>query len=270
MPEKALEKVGNSAQRLPMAAPAPVVKSAPPVKAPRVDAPAVPESSARKPAEAEKTRPLDAAHPGAETSRPTKLQAIEKTDAAGSARERAESEYRKALGVINQGRGAEGVADLQLALRLDGTHVGARQLLVRLLLEARQGDEAMRTLQEGLERVPSQSAWAMTLARLQVERDDLAGAAQTLERSLPAGAGGANYQGFAGHVLYRLGRNREAVDHYLVATRLAPADGRWWLGLGLAYDADGRVTEAREALQRAKASGNLSPELSVVVDQRLR
>jgi Flp pilus assembly protein TadD len=42
---------------------------------------------------------------------------------------------------------------------------------------------------------------------------------------------------------------------------LAPADGRWWLGLGWCLDAQGNAAEARDAFLRARQSGNLSPEL---------
>ena len=87
---------------------------------------------------------------------------------------------------------------------------------------------------------------------------------------MPAGAANADYQGFAGHVLYRLGRHRSAADHYQVATRLAPGDGRWWLGLGLALDAEGRSAEAREAFMQARNCGNLSQELNVIVEKKLR
>ena len=208
--------------------------------------------------------------PSLEVPRAGKGPAIEKTDAAGTPRERAESDYRKAIAVVNQGRMVEAIDTLQGALRHDGAHVPARQLLIKLLFEARRADEAMQMLRDGLQILPTQSVWAMALARLQVDRGDLRGAAQTLERSLPSGAASADYQGFAGHVAYRLGRHREAVDHYQVATRLVPGDGRWWLGLGLAYDAEGRVNEAREALLRAKASGTLSAELLAVAEQKLR
>ena len=205
-----------------------------------------------------------------EAPRVGKHATIEKTDSVGLPHERAENEYRKAIAAINQGRVAEAVDSLQGALRQEGGHVPARQLLVKLLLEARRTEDAMQVLRDGLQVVPTQSGWAMALARLQVERGDLSGASQTLERSLPAGGTSADYQGFAGHVAYRLGRHREAADHYQVAARLAPGDGRWWLGLGLACDAEGRVGEAREALLRAKASGTLSAELLAVAEQKLR
>ncbi|WP_263769696.1 tetratricopeptide repeat protein [Propionivibrio soli] len=205
-----------------------------------------------------------------EPRRSAKPASIEKTDALGSPRERAEAQYRKAITAVNQGRVTEAVACLRDALEQDAYHVASRQLLVRLLLEAKRADEAMQILQDGLQGQPAQLGWAMSLARLQVERNDLGGAWQTLDHSLPAAGSSPDYQGFAGHVLQRLGRNAEAAERYTVAARLAPRDGRWWLGLGLAYDAEGRVNEAREAFQRARQSGSLSADLMALVEQKLR
>ena len=195
---------------------------------------------------------------------------IARSDSAASPRSRAESEYRQAIEAVNQGRVAEAVDGLTRALHGDALHTGARQLLVKLLLEAKRVDEALSVLHEGLQGQPAQLGWAMTLARLQVDRGDLAGAWQTLEFSLPVAGHHADYLGFAAHVLQRLGRHREAIVHYQAAARLAPGDGRWWLGLGLAMESEGRVSESREAFLRAKQCGNLGSALSALVEQKLR
>ena len=204
------------------------------------------------------------------SSKSTKPPAIERTDAVGSQRERAESDYRKAISAVNQGRVDEALAGLRNALRQDGFHSASRQLLVKLLLEAKRTDEAIQVLQDGLQVQPAKLNWAMSLARLQVDRGDLNGAWKTLDFSQPAAENNADYQGFLAHVLQRLGRNKEAAEHYQSAARLSPGDGRWWLGLGLALDAEGRSSEAREAFMRARKSGNLSAELNALAEQKLR
>jgi len=195
---------------------------------------------------------------------------IEKSAASSSPQERAEGEYRKALASLNAGRSSEALEGLRAALKQDGMHTASRQLLFKLLVESKHLDDAAELLQDGLQAQPGQITWAMSLGRLQVDRGDLPGAWKTLQRSLPAAGGSADYQGFAAHVLQRLGRSKEAAEYYQTATRLMPAEGRWWLGLGLALEADGRIAEAREALLHAKASGTLSNELSTFVDQKLR
>lgn len=237
-------------------------RALPPPAAPEKNAP-VPEKAA--PAEEKATVPAarstapDAAGPVV----------IEKTPAAGTPRERAENDYRKAIGILNLGRQAEAIDALRGALRQDAMHAGARQLLFRLLLDGKRLDDAAETLREGLRVQPAIIAWAMSLARLQADRGDFAAAWQTLQESLPAAGASADYQGFAAHLLQRLGRQREAAEYYATASRLAPSDGRWWLGLGLALDAEGRSTEAREAWLRARAAGNLSPELARLLEQKL-
>jgi MSHA biogenesis protein MshN len=230
----------------------------------------VPVDERRKAAAVEQPLPPPAAVVSLEAGKPAKTPVIEKTDSVGSPRERSEAEYRKAIAAVNQGRVAEALEGLRNALRQDGFHVASRQLLVKLLLEAKRPEEAVQVLQDGLQGQPAQIGWAMSLARLQVDRGDFAEAWQTLNYSQPAAGSNADYQGFSGHVLQRLGRNKEAAEHYQAASRLSPGDGRWWLGLGLAMEAEGRTTEAREAFLRARQSGNLSAELTTLIEQKLR
>jgi MSHA biogenesis protein MshN len=117
-------------------------------------------------------------------------------------------------------------------LKLDPGYVAVRQALLRQLLDARKFDEAMVVLQDGLENMPTQTGWAVSLARLQLEQGDLAGADRTLARSQGYAEANADYAGFQGHVKSRLGAQRQAIAHYQRATRLAPAKaaGGWASG----------------------------------------
>lgn len=213
-------------------------------------------------------RPVDKPAPVAKASAPASVEKRPSAQAGG--REQSEADYRRAMTLVNGARIAEATDVLLDSLRRDGGHTASRQLLARLLIEQRRLDEAAAILAEGLALHPGQVGWAMTLARLQVERGDLAAAARVLQSSEPYANGNADYLGFAGHVLHRLGQHRAAAERYLAATRIAPGEGRWWLGLGLALEADHRGSEAREAFVRARASGSLNPDLAAVVDQKLR
>lgn len=196
--------------------------------------------------------------------------AVAKTPPVKSVRERAETDFQRAVTLLNGARTGEAIDLLLDVLRLDGGHVPSRQLLTRLLIEQGRTDEAMALLAEGLAAQPGQIQWAISLARLQVDRGDLAAAARTLQNSRQFAVASADYQGFAGFVAHRLGRQQEAAEHYLAATRLAPSEGRWWLGLGLSLEAGQRHAEAREAFARARASGTLNADLLAIVDQKLR
>lgn len=195
---------------------------------------------------------------------------VEKSPAVKSVRERAEADYRNAVTLVGGGRRGDAIDLLLEILGRDGGHVASRQLLARLLIEQSRHGEAMALLAEGLAAQPGQIQWAMTLARLQVDRGELGAAAGTLQASLPFAAANADYQGFAGFVAHRLGRQQESADHYRSATRLAAGEGRWWFGLGLALEAAQQAAEAREAFQRARATGTLNPDLAAIVEQKLR
>ena len=228
----------------------------------RRTAPVVPPKAA--------TPPVAAAPAASSPAKPSGAMLIEKTSSSGSQHERAEIDYRKDVAALNAGRLNETIEGLRSALKQDGMHSPARQLLFKLLIENKRLDDAAELLREGLQLQPAQLSWAMSLGRLQVDRGDLPGAWQTLQQSLPFAGSSADYQGFAAHVLQRLGRSKDAAEHYQNATRLAPAEGRWWLGLGLVLEAGGHAAEARDALLRARESGTLSAELISLVDQKLR
>lgn len=195
---------------------------------------------------------------------------IEKSPILATPRDRADAEYRKAETAQATGRSGEATEALRAALKHDAGHVPARQALLRQLLDQRRFEEAMTMLQEGLDLQPMQTGWAMSLARLQLERGDPTAADRTLGRSQAYAEANADYAAFQGHLKTKLGAHRLAVAHYQRAARLAPGEGRWWLGLGLAQEADGKSAESKEALRRALASATLSSELTAVAEQHLR
>jgi len=194
---------------------------------------------------------------------------IEKSAVVATPRDRADIEVRRAEGALASGRTAEAIDSLRAALKHDPAYVQVRQMLLRQLLDQRKTDEAMAALQEGLEIQPMQTGWAMSLARLQLEQNDLAAADRTLARSQAYAEANADYAGFQGHVKSRIGAQRQAVAHYQRAARLAPNEGRWWLGLGLALEADGHLPEAKEAFKRSLATTTLSADLAAVAEQHL-
>jgi len=266
---------------MPAAAPVQVVDVAPaaPVAAP-MPAPEPEPKPEPKPEPEPAPAPAPAAKPAAPASKPpsTKLaprtvsvaKAVPAAPVAGrtaTPSQRAENAYRRALGVLEDGRVTEAIATLQAGLQIDPRHEAARQTLVGLLIEAGRPDDAMRQLQAALAIDARQPALAMLLARLQLERGGPA--IDTLMRTLPYAAGNGEYHAFLAGVLQREGRAREAAENYQAALRRAPGNGVWWMGLGIALQADKRDAEALAAFARAQASGTLSPELQAFVERRL-
>jgi MSHA biogenesis protein MshN len=159
---------------------------------------------------------------------------------------------------------------LRGALQLDSRHAQARQALLSVLVEQKQWREALRVVTEGLALDPTQSGWAMVGARLLVEQGDLPRAAELLATHDAHGQRNADYQAFHGLLMHKLQRPKEAARYYQSAVSLRPAEGRWWYGLGLAYEADQRDAEAKDAYRRARDSGTLPPDLVPLIEQKLR
>ncbi len=195
---------------------------------------------------------------------------IEKKVRMSTSRERAENEYRRALGMVNQGRVQEGMAVLRGALSEDAAHAGARLALFSLLIEQQRFEDAQALLEETLTRDPAQPQMASRLARLKLTRGDARGAEETLSRAAGAATDNPEYRALHAAVLQRLTFHKKAVMEYQAALRLVPQASVWWMGLGISLEADGRLPEARDAFQRARATGALTPELTEFVEQRLK
>ncbi|MBU1425316.1 MAG: tetratricopeptide repeat protein [Gammaproteobacteria bacterium] len=186
-----------------------------------------------------------------------------------SPQQRAENEFVKANRAVQEGRTNDALAGYKEALLADPTYKPARRAWVGLLVSLKQNNEAEQVLYRGLRHDPRDAAFAMMLARLQVERDDVPLALETLQKTLPYAEGQADFQSFVAALMQRLGRHDEAVAHYQIALKLTPDKGLWLMGMGISLQALQRREEARDAYQRALASNTLSPQLQAYVQQKL-
>lgn len=184
--------------------------------------------------------------------------------------QRTENAFRQANEFLQQGDASRAMEGLAQVLLQDPLHDSARQALATLLLREKKNAEVERLLGERLALAPNHAAFAMTLARLQADRGDSDAAIDTLRMTLPSVRANASYHATLAALLARREQHAQAVTQYQAALRLAPQAGVWWMGLGMSLQATGNLTDAREALRRARASGDLSPEVAAYVDQRLK
>ena len=276
--------VSVASKPVPVPLPVPVPVPAP-VPAPVAAAPVAPEpvfqaaETAPAPAPA-KARPAEPRRSTEKAPKPAAAPVVKTAVPAASERiidgkqvtpqQRVENEYRRALAQLQDGRVSDAMLALQQTLQLDPRHQGGRETLVRLLLEAQRPDDAARQLQLSLALDPKQPAQAMMLARLQLDKANGGAAAlDTLMRSLPYAADNGEYHAFLAGVLQREQRYREAAEHYQLALQAAPDNSVWWMGLGIALQADNHPAQARQAFERARGLQTLSPQLQAFVERKL-
>jgi MSHA biogenesis protein MshN len=198
---------------------------------------------------------------------PTKL---EKRDRIRAPDERAEAEFRRGVGLLNQGRTSEAEEVFAGALAASPGHEAARQALVAMQLEQRRIDEARRLLQEGVALHPGNARFASVLARVYLERKDYAGALGAVSGLKGPAQGDPEIQAISGTALQRLGRHAEAVEAFRGSLRREPQNGAVWMGLGISLEVLGKKSDAAEAFQRAAASGSLSTDARGYAEQRAR
>ncbi len=187
-----------------------------------------------------------------------------------SPKQLAENEFRQAYFLAQQGQLKEAAAGYARALKLDVSHDMARQSLIAVLLESKLNNEAEKVLRETLQLNPKNTHYAMLLARLQVERNALPLALETLSKALPFADQQADYQAFVAALLQRQNQHKDAVAHYQKALQLSPNASLWLMGLGISLQALQRNDEAFNAYQQAIASHKLSAALEAFVTQRIQ
>jgi MSHA biogenesis protein MshN len=240
------------------------------VQAPATPSPARPPVPAAKPA----VTKLDLDVPPARIL-PIPAQAqgparVEKRDMVRTPEDRAEAEFRRGVGLLNQGRAGEAVDAFGAALAAYPPHEAARQALVAMDLEQRRVEDARRLLQEGVALSPGNARFASVLAQIYAERKDYPAALEVLNAVKAPGQESPELQFLRGTVLQKLGRHAEAVDAFQMSLRNLPQNGAGWMGLGISLEALGKKAEASDAFRRAAATGTLSAEVRSYAEQRSR
>lgn len=174
--------------------------------------------------------------------------------------------YRRAVDWAEQGRDSAALDAALQAIKLDAQHMPARRLAVALALDQKQLDQAGALIDEGLQSAPKDSELLFLHARrlaLVGANEQALGVLQGLDR--PSG----DALGLKAGLLARTGRYAPATAAYEQALKTRPDNATWWLGLGVALNAQGQGTMAKEAFLRARTLGQLSPDVQAWLDQQL-
>ncbi|MGE5452274.1 MAG: tetratricopeptide repeat protein [Acidobacteriota bacterium] len=183
-----------------------------------------------------------------------------------SAANQAIEAYRRAIDLAEQGRDGVALDAALQAIKLDAHHMPARRLAIALALDQKQADQAGALIDQGLQLAPQDSE----LLFLHARRLALSGAndqALNVLQGLDHLTGEA--WGLKAGLLARTGQYAPAAQAYQQALKTRPDNATWWLGLGVAFNAQGQTAIAKEAFLRARKLGQLSPDVQAWLDQQL-
>jgi len=177
--------------------------------------------------------------------------------------------FNDGMSFWQQGKLRDAEAALRRSLAGDQRQTSARAALTRMLMEQNRWADAQVVAEEGLQRVPNDKETRQLLARLLLERKDALRAVELLETGAKQGGVTADYYGLMAESYRQIGRAADAASAYRSAINQNPQEGRWWIGLAVALETDGKPKDALQAYERALQTDVLPETLNRFANQRI-
>lgn len=126
-----------------------------------------------------------------------------------------------------------------------------------------------RVFTEGLNQNPNNSYLAQTLVKVYLEQNKKTATLKLLNGLNVAAISDPELLGFMGMIYQQLMKYKKAESLYRSALKLDSTESKWWMGLGLALESQGKWEMAKEAYSKAIAEGNVMDTLRTFVDQKI-
>lgn len=172
--------------------------------------------------------------------------------------------------MLSQGRTNEAMDLLNEALQIAANDISSRELLSRLLISGQQYQQAEQMLIKGLELTPGQPLLTRLFARTKIDQGQDRLAIAILDQADSNYTLDAESKALLAGLYQRTGRYQDSASYYQRALAIQPDQGKWWLGLGIALEAQSDWAASSHAYQRAISSTQLEPRLRHYAQQRLQ
>ncbi len=184
-------------------------------------------------------------------------------------KQRAEQAFHNAYASLKRGDVLHSEDLFRELLEQHPRHTRAREMLAGIYIKAGRYVEAAELLERGVNINPEHSMFRKLYARVLLEQDGLNKAVQVLEGRLPPIAQNVDYYALLAALYQRQGRHKNAVALYQNMLKENTMVGIWWIGLGISQEKLGESVAARQAYEKARASGTLAVEMIQYADNRL-
>jgi len=153
-------------------------------------------------------------------------------------------------------------------LMLEPENKVARKQLAALWFGRKAYQEAINILAQGIALEPQYSEYRLMQARIYLTQGQNERAYKILQGLQVID--NIEYLATQASVAQQLSQYQQAIKNYQQLAKVQPNEGRWWLGLAVAYDANKQYTLALQAYQSAQMQGNLSANSLNFVQQRMQ
>jgi MSHA biogenesis protein MshN len=146
-------------------------------------------------------------------------------------------------------------------------HHSARKQLAALWYGKKAYQNALNLLSQGIAMAPKTAEMRLMSARIYLEQGLIQQAMNILQpvASLPH----TELQSLLATIAGQLSDHKSAVKAYENLILLEPSTGRWWLGLAVSFDSQGKFAEASQAYKQALTTKNLSDSTAQFARQRV-
>jgi MSHA biogenesis protein MshN len=168
--------------------------------------------------------------------------------------QKAQRQFNHAQTLLAKGNYRTATNALHSALDLDPMLDDARIQLAALYLEKGHVDTARQLLETGRQLKPFHSGMTIAYVRLLADQGEYLSALELLENDQYQGTFDAETFALSASLHYQLRQYQKAVSRYREALARRPAQGVWWMGLGVSLENIKQRADALEAYRRASTT----------------
>ncbi len=179
-------------------------------------------------------------------------------------------DYQNGLRLYQQRRFNESAAALRKVVEHEPTHARAQYFLASALLYAGQLKEAEEQLHSALLSLGNNTELKRLYAHILMDQGKSLEALAILADSPPAINSDVEYHALLAALMQEQQMHIEAADIYRNLLQLRPANGVWWMGLGISLEALSLRKEALGAYKQALEIGTLPANLTQYVNNRIQ
>ena len=182
---------------------------------------------------------------------------------------RAKQQVRAARLARAEGRQNEAITLYENALTVVPDHRTALMELTSLYVAESRTFDAIGLVRDARHRDPGDADLTMLHAQLIERTGDITTAIQILERSAQTITEAPEVHALAAAYLHQAGEFELAIDRYESILRRYPSQSRWWMGLGISFEAAGRSREALNVYRISSQLGELPTKSRRWVNSRI-